>query len=65
MRILQYIGKRVASSIVVILLITLALFLIFFLLPTNPAQLSCGKPCTPEQLQRVSAFMGTDKPWYE
>ena len=42
MRILQYIGKRVASSIVVILLITLALFLIFFLLPTNPAQLSGG-----------------------
>lgn len=64
MNILAYIGKRVGSSLVVILLITLALFLIFFLLPTNPAQLSCGKPCTPEQLQRVSAFMGTDQPWY-
>lgn len=64
MNILAYIGKRIASSLLVILLITLALFLIFFLLPTNPAQLSCGKPCTPEQLSRVSAFMGTDQPWY-
>lgn len=65
MTILRYIGKRAAGSLVVIALITLALFLIFFLLPTDPAQLSCGKPCTPEQLRRVAAFMGTDRPWYE
>lgn len=64
MRTLQYIGKRCISSLVVILLITMILFLIFFLLPTDPAQLSCGKPCSPEQLQRVAAFMGTDQPWY-
>ena len=64
MKTLEYIGKRAASSVSVIAIITVCLFLIFYMLPTNPAQLSCGKPCSVEQLNRVSAFMGTDKPWY-
>ena len=63
-RTLWYILKRAVQAIVVIILIAVALFLVFYMLPANPAQLSCGKPCTPEQLQRVSAFMGTDQPWY-
>lgn len=61
---LWYILKRAVQALVVIILIAVALFLVFYMLPANPAQLSCGKPCTPEQLQRVSAFMGTDQPWY-
>lgn len=64
MRLMRYILQRFLGSLVVIVLITISLFLIFFMLPANPAQLSCGKPCTPEQLQRVAAFMGTDQPWY-
>ena len=62
---LVFIGKRAASAILVLTLIAAVLFLIFFMLPANPAQLACGKPCTPERLARVSAFMGTDAPWYE
>ncbi|XQS84571.1 ABC transporter permease [Gardnerella sp. DNF01192] len=62
---LVFIGKRSASSVLVLTLIAVVLFLIFFMLPANPAQLACGKPCTPERLARVSAFMGTDAPWYE
>lgn len=61
---LVYIGRRAASALLVIMLIAVAMFLIFFMIPTNPAQLSCGKPCTPERLARVAAFMGTDNPWY-
>lgn len=64
MKMLEYIGKRAASAILVIAIIAVSLFLIFYMLPTNPAQLSCGKPCSVERLNRVSAFMGTDKPWY-
>lgn len=62
---LVFIGKRSASAVLVLTLIAVVLFLIFFMLPANPAQLACGKPCTPERLARVSAFMGTDAPWYE
>lgn len=65
MRMFDYILRRLISSLLVIFIIAVALFLIFYMMPSNPAQLSCGKPCSPEQLRRVSAFMGTDKPWYE
>lgn len=60
----DYILRRLISSLLVILIIAVTLFLIFYMFPSNPAQLSCGKPCSPEQLRRVSAFMGTDQPWY-
>lgn len=62
---LTFLIKRSASAVLVLTLIAVVLFLIFFMLPANPAQLACGKPCTPERLARVSAFMGTDVPWYE
>lgn len=62
---LTFLIKRSASAVLVLTLIAVILFLIFFMLPANPAQLACGKPCTPERLARVSAFMGTDAPWYE
>lgn len=62
---LTFLIKRSASAVLVLTLIAVVLFLIFFMLPANPAQLACGKPCTPEHLARVSAFMGTDAPWYE
>lgn len=62
---LTFLIKRSASAVLVLTLIAVVLFLIFFMLPANPAQLACGKPCTPERLARVSAFMGTNAPWYE
>lgn len=64
MSVFLYIIRRVASALAVIAVIAMAMFLIFFMTPTNPAQLMCGKPCTPERLAQVSAFMGTDLPWY-
>ncbi|MEG8035519.1 ABC transporter permease [Sphingomonas sp. LR61] len=30
---------------------------------TNPARAICDKPCTPDRLREVQAFLGTDKPW--
>lgn len=64
MRTLSYILKRLVEALAVIAVIAVVLFLIFYMLPSNPAQLSCGRPCSPDQLRRVSAFMGTDQPWY-
>ncbi len=65
MRTLRYIAKRIGGAILVIAVIILALFLIFYTLPSDPAQLSCGRPCSADQLTRVKAFMGLDKPWYQ
>ncbi len=63
MRLVRLLARRSASSLLVIVLIALSLFAIFFILPTDPAQLSCGRPCTPDQLAQVKRFMDLDQPW--
>lgn len=65
MRLLRYSARRLVGAIIVLAVIVLALFIIFYTLPSDPAQLSCGRPCSPDQLTRVRAFMGLDKPWFE
>jgi peptide/nickel transport system permease protein len=65
MNLLRYIGFRLLGIVVVLFVIATVTFAIFYLLPADPAQLSCGRPCTSEALARASAFMGTDLPWWQ
>jgi len=60
----RFIAYRLLGMLIVLLVIAAITYIVFYLLPTNPARLSCGKPCTPENLQRVKEFMGYDSPWY-
>jgi peptide/nickel transport system permease protein len=64
MRIARLIGNRVIGVVIVLLVVTAVTFVIFYLLPSNPAQLSCGKPCTPENLARAKDYLGLNLPWY-
>ncbi|WP_426515557.1 ABC transporter permease [Diaminobutyricibacter sp. McL0618] len=64
MRMFRFVSYRLLGMLLVLLIIAAITYAIFYLLPTNPAQLSCGKPCTPENLARAKAFMGFDLPWY-
>lgn len=61
----RFVGVRVLSMVVALLVIGLATYAVFYLLPTDPAQLSCGRPCTPQGLATARAFMGFDHPWIE
>jgi len=61
----RFILQRLGGMILVLLVVAIVSFAIFYLLPTNPAQLSCGKPCTPENLERAKEFMGTNLPWWQ
>jgi peptide/nickel transport system permease protein len=65
MRLAAFIAYRLLGVIVVLAIIAAITYAIFYLLPTNPAQLSCGRPCTPENLARAKSFMGVDLPWFE
>jgi peptide/nickel transport system permease protein len=64
MRIARLVTSRLVGVIIVLLIVTAVTYAIFYLLPSNPAQLSCGKPCTPENLARAKSFLGLDLPWY-
>ncbi len=48
--------------ILVLLLVSLATYLIFYLIPADPARQECGKICAPGTLRQVRAFMGLNQP---
>jgi peptide/nickel transport system permease protein len=62
-----FIVRRVLSSIVVIVLATVAVFTLFFLGPSNPAQPICDANgrCTPERLAAIERGLGLDQPVHE
>ncbi|HEY2669576.1 MAG TPA: ABC transporter permease [Rugosimonospora sp.] len=62
MRTARFIAGRLLSMVLVLLIVSALTYLVFFLLPSDPAQLSCGKPCTPQNLAIARSFMGYDEP---
>jgi peptide/nickel transport system permease protein len=56
---------RFGGMVLVLLIIAVISYLIFYVLPSDPAQLSCGRPCTPDRLATARAFMGYDKSWWQ
>jgi peptide/nickel transport system permease protein len=52
-------------TLVLLLLISFAVFTIFALLPVDPAALTCGKNCTPEWIEANRIRLGYNLPFYE
>jgi peptide/nickel transport system permease protein len=61
----RFIVIRVLGAVVVLFVVAAITYALFTLLPANPARAICDKPCTPERLAEVKAFLGTDKPWVQ
>ncbi len=63
-----YIVKRVLIGVLVVLLVTLAVFTLFWYGPSSPAQPICDRDtsnrCTPERLERFEETLGYDNPVY-
>ena len=63
-----YIVKRVLIGILVIVLVTLAVFALFWYGPSSPAQPICDRDtsnrCTPERLERFEESLGYNNPVY-
>ncbi|MFI6502887.1 ABC transporter permease [Nonomuraea typhae] len=57
-----YLLRRLAAAAAVLLAVCLTTFVIFTLLPSNPALIACGKSCTAERLAEISSQMGLDRP---
>ncbi|XVU28792.1 ABC transporter permease [Actinoplanes sp. CA-054009] len=62
---MKFVTQRLVGMVVTLLVISFLTYGVFYLLPADPARLSCGRPCTPERLAEASAFMGYDKPWLQ
>ena len=62
---MKYFATRLGGMALVLLVVAFCTFVVFYLVPSDPALLACGKPCTPENLALARQFMGFDEPWWQ
>ena len=59
-----YVARRLMFTVVILLLVSLAVYAIFAFLPFDPAALTCGKNCRPNLIAQNRIRLGYDKPFY-
>ena len=58
----RFLIRRIALGMVVLWLITMAVFALFFIAPNNVARTLAGRQATPETVALISARLGLDEP---
>ncbi len=62
----RYIIRRLLWAIVLFISVTIVTYVIFYLIPVDPARLAAGRNPTPAQVKAVAHYLGTDRPvWYQ
>jgi peptide/nickel transport system permease protein len=59
----RYLAKKLIILLVLLLLVSIAIFSVLFVLPGDPAQIMLGINATPETLANLRAELGLDKPF--
>ena len=62
---LPFISRRLLYAAVTLLIVSMAVYSIFSLLPFDPAALTCGQHCTPMVVNANRVRMGYDKPLWD
>jgi peptide/nickel transport system permease protein len=62
--VLRYLARRFIWAIVLFIAVTLVAYVLFFLIPNDPARLVAGKAATDADVKRAAHFLGTDRPFY-
>ena len=60
----RYLIRRLLWAFVLFFAVTVVTYVIFFIIPANPAALVAGKSATHEDIQRAERFLGLDQPVY-
>jgi len=58
----RYIIRRLLWACVLFVAVTLVTFVIFFLIPVDPARLAAGRAATPQEIQQVAHRLYLDQP---
>jgi peptide/nickel transport system permease protein len=61
----KFIGRRVAFAVATILVVSAVVFMIFSILPFDPAALTCGQRCTPQIIEANRVRLGLDLPLWQ
>src|SRR5258708_5062918 len=59
---LRYLIRRILWACLLFVVITMVTYVIFFIIPANPAKLACGQRATPTCIQLARHNLGLDKP---
>jgi peptide/nickel transport system permease protein len=57
-----YTIRRLIGAVIMLIVMSMATFLLFYATPTDPARLTCGKNCTPAGIEQNRKYLGMDKP---
>jgi peptide/nickel transport system permease protein len=60
--VIQYLVRRLLWACVLFVAITLVTFVIFFVIPADPARQACGQRATADCITRARHFLGVDRP---
>jgi peptide/nickel transport system permease protein len=61
----RYFVRRLLWAGVLFIAVTMVSYIIFFLVPAEPARLICGAQCPPDQVERVRREVGLDRPVWQ
>src|SRR3954468_7469984 len=60
----QYLIRRLLWACVLFVAVTAVTYVIFFIIPADPARQACGQRATEQCVARAAHFLGTDQPVY-
>ena len=61
---IRYLIRRLLWAVVLFFAVTVVTYVLFFIIPANPAKQACGQACTTQDVKRVAHALGTDRPIY-
>jgi peptide/nickel transport system permease protein len=61
---LRYLARRFIWAVVLFIAVTLVAYVLFYLIPNDPARLVAGKAATDADVKRAAHYLGTDRPIY-
>ena len=61
---IRYLIKKIITLVLLLLLVSIAVFSVLFVLPGDPAQIMLGINATPETLANLRAELGLDQPFW-
>jgi peptide/nickel transport system permease protein len=60
--VIRYLIRRVLWAVVLFFAATFATFVIFYVIPDDPARVVAGRSATPAEVAQVRSYIGSDKP---
>src|SRR6266540_2669743 len=60
----RYLARRLSWAAAMFMVVTIVTYVIFFIVPVDPAKQSCGQRATPLCIRNAKHYLGLDKPIY-